>query len=462
VTNAPASRQTHVIRILGTNKNGDVLPDIWVDVERIDEARSVDQGDSPNNWQGIVRRFRWGDDPDSEDGVVEPRTRDGVPVGTGSRDVIVVKVCSPDELDITNPQEWVSIDSIKIMRMMDSDQGVVQRHINDELTDARIVERRRVSHYDTSIDVDAQVAFDADPTRTVFVVPGDQYTRDDSTKDDSQYVETEVITYLKERSTHDTQTGAQDDQGQQIKLLNQYLIDESDDAVLDVIGPDGFNPPWRLDPYQNIVNVQLRSPGNMILAYVYADTDGAFPDQLVYLYLTGSNAGSEAETDVFDGVHVPDPAHFTAHSSSASFTAAQNDAIALLSFGSSTDIDRTLGFACDSSLTLYAFEADGTTKWFIDLNDWFGGVTIPFASTELGWDLVDLRAFGNSVYVTFRLTFFFPGIESDSTAVAWAAFDSNGNNSDFQIITGPTIFDLSGDYTKSIPEIFFYGTIKTP
>jgi len=165
------------------------------------------------------------------------------------------------------------------MRMMDSDQGVVQRHINDELTDARIVERRRVSHYDTSIDVDAQVAFDADPTRTVFVVPGDQYTRDDSTKDDSQYVETEVITYLKERSTHDTQTGAQDDQGQQIKLLNQYLIDESDDAVLDVIGPDGFNPPWRLDPYQNIVNVQLRSPGNMILAYVYADTDGAFPDQ---------------------------------------------------------------------------------------------------------------------------------------------------------------------------------------
>jgi len=93
---------------------------------------------------------------------------------------------------------------------------------------------------------------------------------------------------------------------------------------------------------------------------------------------------------------------------------------------------------------------------------WFGGVTIPFASTELGWDLVDLRAFGNSVYVTFRLTFFFPGIESDSTAVAWAAFDSNGNNSDFQIITGPTIFDLSGDYTKSIPEIFFYGTIKTP
>ena len=43
MTNAPDSRQTHVVRIVGTNKDGDVLQDIWADVERIDFAKSASQ-----------------------------------------------------------------------------------------------------------------------------------------------------------------------------------------------------------------------------------------------------------------------------------------------------------------------------------------------------------------------------------------------------------------------------------
>ena len=40
-------------------------------------------------------------------------------------------------------------------------------------------------------------------------------------------------------------------------LKNQYLIDESDPAQFDQVGPNNINPPYRLDPFQNIINVNL-------------------------------------------------------------------------------------------------------------------------------------------------------------------------------------------------------------
>jgi hypothetical protein len=247
MTNAPESRKTHVIRILGTNKAGDVLPDIWADIERIDKAKTVSQS-ADINWQGTVQRLKWQDDPDGDD---------FSPDGPPSRKTTIVKVCSPDEPDQSDPEEWIPIPVIDAMRMVTGDQGGVRRFINDKPTDGRIVKQRRILHYDTSIDDRAQAAFDADPTRKVFVVPGDQYTRDDSSKDDSQYVEHEIITFLKGRESDETGTGQGDDQGKQTKLLNQYLIDESEEAKLDVVGDAGINPPWRLDPFQNIVNVQM-------------------------------------------------------------------------------------------------------------------------------------------------------------------------------------------------------------
>ncbi len=45
--------------------------------------------------------------------------------------------------------------------------------------------------------------------------------------------------------------------GRQTKLLNDYLIDESDPAKGEVIGVSGINPPYQLDPFQNIVNCQF-------------------------------------------------------------------------------------------------------------------------------------------------------------------------------------------------------------
>lgn len=293
VTDAPDIRKTHVIRIVGTNKAGDVLQDIWADVERIDHTKSTKQS-KDSNWQGEQRKLRWLDDPDSEEGVVEPRTRDGNFVGDGSRDVVSVKVCSPDETDVNDPEEWIPIDVIKHMRSHNGDQARRDSFVNQVLNDARIVEQRRVFHRDASIDDAAQAAFDADPTRKVYVAPGSDYTFVAGGDDKTQYVEHEVIKHLKDRRNEETGTGNGSDQGSQVKMLNQYLIDQTDVAQLDVTGTNGFNPPYRLDPFQNIVNVQLAQK----VIVVFVDFCSTQPRAFSVFKIIGDNV--ELLDDGFD------------------------------------------------------------------------------------------------------------------------------------------------------------------
>jgi hypothetical protein len=46
-------------------------------------------------------------------------------------------------------------------------------------------------------------------------------------------------------------------EGRQTKLLNDYLIDESEGDAGEITGEGDINPPYRLDPFQNIVNRQI-------------------------------------------------------------------------------------------------------------------------------------------------------------------------------------------------------------
>jgi hypothetical protein len=256
MTNAPETRKTHVVRILGTNKNGDILQDMWVDVERIDVAKNVTQTVDSPNYQGYERRFRWMDDPFADN-----FEEDGNP----ARKTVIVKVCDHTAGNVDDPEEWVPIPVIKSLKAMNDDQGTQDRLRDDPEADpetSRVIEVRRIVHYDTNIDVAAQTAFDANPMLKQYVVPGSEYTRDESTKSDSEYVEHEIITYLKHR-TNETDREADGaggvNRGRQTKLLNQYLIDESEPPTNAVIGASGINPPYRLDPYQNIVNVKFKS-----------------------------------------------------------------------------------------------------------------------------------------------------------------------------------------------------------
>jgi hypothetical protein len=265
MTNAPASRKTHVIRIFGTNRAGERIDDIWVDVERIDETKSEGAGDTDGqtafgantsktglgrNHQKTVRKFKWMDDPTADD---------YNPDGNPSRVIEKIKVCDPESEDVDDPDEYVEIDVIKEVKAVASDnnyQRFVEKQLNEEINSSREVEVRKIVHYDTNIDDAAQAAADADPSLKAYVVSSEEYIKDESSKDEDQYVEHEIITKIFSRGNSPLRSG-DDAQKRVMKLKNQYLIDESETPSGTVIGATGINPPYRLDPYQNIVNVNF-------------------------------------------------------------------------------------------------------------------------------------------------------------------------------------------------------------
>ena len=250
MTNAPDTRKTHIIRIFGTNRNEDILPDIYADVERMDVIKSgMGDSDIPGaQWQGHQQKLRWCDDPSGED--YEP---DGNP----SREEELVKVCDPNSKNLNDPDEWIPIRRIKKMKSVSSHEnfeGQQEQVQNVDDNESREFEARRIVYRDASIDDDAETA--ADNGAKVYVVPGDEYERNEESRDEDQYIEHEVVTYIKQTGNIVGQFKP-GEQGRQIKFLNEYLIDESDPAKLEIVGENGIDPPYRLDPYQNIVNISF-------------------------------------------------------------------------------------------------------------------------------------------------------------------------------------------------------------
>ncbi len=271
MTNAPNSRKTHVIRILGTNEDGDVLPDIWLDIERMDEIKAhLNNNNDTDSTQQTIRRLKWGDDPAAFD--YDP-DKDSKP---DSRKTVTLKICSPDEEDQSDPTQWVPVEVISGIRFRGDNGSRDTRLVfkNNEIINdpnSRIFKARKITHYATSIDDDAQAAFDADDTLKAYVVPGDQYTKDPDTEDENDFVEHEIIMSISQRRSRNVEETESNDQGKRTILMNQYQIDESHEAELEVTGVDGYNPPWRLDPYQNIVNVQFNIAKFIMTGAVGAD-----------------------------------------------------------------------------------------------------------------------------------------------------------------------------------------------
>ena len=153
--------------------------------------------------------------------------------------------------------------AVKTIVHIDMDQkgiGTSQKRFVAESLDAqRKVNPRRIFHYDTSIDQAAQSAFNGNATLKAYVAKGKDYQRDDSTKEEGQYVEHEVVKRLEKHINAEAWSSGGDNQQVQLRLRNQYLINESVDATLDKLGPNNRNPPYRIDPFQNIVNVRFRT-----------------------------------------------------------------------------------------------------------------------------------------------------------------------------------------------------------
>ncbi|MGY4476339.1 hypothetical protein [Bradyrhizobium sp. USDA 3364] len=288
MTDRPESRKTHITRIFGTNRSGDILSDVWADVERMDIIKSSHQVPPDLQWQGLQRQLRWCDDPNADD-----YSEDGTP----SRIMETVKVCDPAATeDLDDPDEWIPIQVIKGLKSRvetgtEVNGGTAMSRFlasvtQQELTTARKIEVRKISHHDTSIDDDAQAAADAGLKQ--YVVPSNQYEKDDSTKDDTQYVDHEIITYLKTSGNHGDVSG----QRGQTKLLNQYLIDESDDPDGSVTGSSGYNPPYRLDPYQNIINVKFGLDQQYVASWYSTGADGSVPPTSDFDGNSGATVGS--------------------------------------------------------------------------------------------------------------------------------------------------------------------------
>lgn len=298
MTNAPKSRKTHVVRIYGTNKNKDILHDIYVDVERIDQATYRQKVDGKR--QKTVKKLNWRDDPSKPEEYLDLDETSPEDERL-TRKYVIVKVCDPESTDdLNDPEEWVPVRRIrriksrkksKRMNVRQDKQERIVSAINADITDSRVVEARRIVHYDTNIDDEAQRAADADPNLKQYVVGGRRYQRKDGTdgtedtKDNDQYVEHEIV----KKIVHKGNTVYYDDpnlianNGRQVKktkFLNQYLIDESEPAKSEKLGLNDMNPPYRLDPYQNIINVKFASLQSSVVGIRAAPEEDSYRTEI--------------------------------------------------------------------------------------------------------------------------------------------------------------------------------------
>jgi hypothetical protein len=246
-------RASHTVRIFGTNKQKEVLQDIWLDIERIDIFRISTKSPS-GQFQGVYRRLHWMDDPEGADYSEE---------GNPARAEGTLKICSPDEEDQEDPEEWIPVRTVIEMAWNESTDvnrlGVRRGNRTSADNQVRMVEARRCFHRDTKIDDKVDAATAADSSLKAYVVASDQYdfvdVNDTSKEDKDQFIEVQYVSYTFDQSGRKEDEGK--NQGVQFSLKNSHYLTITDKAEGPVNPVHGFDPPWALDPFQAIVNCQF-------------------------------------------------------------------------------------------------------------------------------------------------------------------------------------------------------------
>ena len=254
-------RKSHIHRIY---KDDDPTNDQWIDIERIDELRYISHSRYPRRER--VWRFDWEDfDPKGLD-------IDGKPIP---------KKRIQDPTDDSNPNDAnasvieVPVRAVVYVTTAKKQQFQAYKHyfINDDSNTTRETHSRRIYHHDiTSESLDQGGNPPRDP-ETYLNALGDQ--------DSGQYLDVEILDkyWSKERESRDTHGHIKPGNWQEKKwvldavtdrLLREPLLDDdvaggepgfvptsnpSSGAGGDVAGTVKIDPPWRLDPLQNIVNV---------------------------------------------------------------------------------------------------------------------------------------------------------------------------------------------------------------
>ena len=249
-------RKSHIKRIY---KDNDPSNDTWIDVERLDELRfrsKVGYQSREKTW-----KFDWDSfDPDGVD-------HDG--------NAIPYKAIQ----DPNDPDNVVNVPARRMVYVTEARdlkyQGYKHYFINDRSNSTRETYSRRVYHYDISAD---SLDENGDPPRDP-----SEYLNALGDKDNGQYVEVEVLNryWTNEHESRDSHGNIKPSTWQEKK----WVLDVSTDALLtdpggdtsfdgSVINPDAgpqVDPPWRLDPLQNIVNVSWL--GGLAVEFGEAATD---------------------------------------------------------------------------------------------------------------------------------------------------------------------------------------------
>ena len=268
-TPVPSGRKVHYTRIFGTNKKEEILTEMWVDMERFDKWSTTTQ--RHGQWQEVDYKFRWFDKPDDPD---PPKSRKTKIVKVIDRE-LYPRPTDPDQPD--DPDEWIPIDVVTRFEARRGDEVIEYRLVSEKARDdQRTIKWRRIVHYDTNVDDKAEKAAAADPTLKKYYIEAKEYERDGSTQDKGQWAETEVV--LKHRDLASGLTGYQAvqtgelipapsvsagaDQEVEHKFNSQYLLDNAEASEL----PDHpADTQHVIDPFQNIVNIQLSSPEVAVL-----------------------------------------------------------------------------------------------------------------------------------------------------------------------------------------------------
>lgn len=244
-------RKSHVKRIY---KDDDPESDQWIDIERIDELRFESKKQLP--W----REKRWTFDWDSFD-------PDGVDVD--GKEIPKKKIKEhPDDSD--NDAIAVPVRAVVMVTQGKEQQYQAYKHyfINDDSNSTRETHSRHVFHYDITNNM---LDDNKQPPRNP-----DDYLNALGDKDKDQFVEVEILDkyWTNEHESRNDHGDRKAGNWQEKKWLidsdvDQLLKDRDGDTSKDgaTINPSGgefgdiadavtIDPPWRLDPLQNIVNVQ--------------------------------------------------------------------------------------------------------------------------------------------------------------------------------------------------------------
>lgn len=227
------ARRTHVKRIFGMSSAGEDR-DVYIDVEYVDEMLT----NIVSNGQMTKVTLSWDDT-------------------NQSRQVSTLLLTDPANppIDPNNPDVWIPINIIDSLNFKDQEgRAVILTFDNSPENIVRQSVGTRVMHWETNVDdllndggiVDT-TPFDGGDGG---FMPNNSYSRVPGTVDESTYIDVEMCRSYRTEASTDNELDT--DHQQAINTVeNRYIS-----GALGTI-PDGtVAPPVRLDPLQNIVNVQ--------------------------------------------------------------------------------------------------------------------------------------------------------------------------------------------------------------